>query len=58
MTKRSILVRGAIAVVLVTLISTAAAADDNPIEEQWPSEVPTPWFCVGWPPNDVCVPPW
>ena len=46
------------ALTLVVLGSAAGADDEHPVEELWPEEVPTPWFCTGTEPVDVCVPPW
>lgn len=44
------------------LVPASVWADDVPepsdIEEMWPEEVPTPWFCHGVGPAYVCVPPW
>ena len=49
-------------VVLASLLVGQAASASvretwGSIEDEWPEEVPTPWFCAGHPPAYVCVPP-
>lgn len=43
------------------LVPASVLADDpepSDIEEMWPEEVPTPWFCQAVGSSSVCVPPW
>lgn len=52
------------AALLMALMPLAAAADDDrgavqtTVEDNWPDEVPTPWFCLIHHPVSVCFPPW
>ena len=55
-----------IAALVALLVGPVAARADVPeevgqtwdeVNEHWPEEVPTPWFCQGVGPHSVCVPP-
>lgn len=57
MTRTSLLIGASLAAFLTVSSVASANSEVEQIEEAWPEEVPTPWFCWGGPPVSVCVPP-
>jgi len=61
--RRLLIVVGVVAMAAGPIAAFADPEEDaenawHEMNENWPEEVPTPWFCIGNPPVGVCVPPW